>query len=223
MEASITAKSALLGRPIHAFTPQSESGGKHRAGILNPYLEHKKFFDSVLNGDLKAATLANYGRILRHQLNIEFSNRTAFSSPSKNSIISDCGQYFYREMFTKLFTPITRGYKIDEKQKRTSIYSFYSYAKWLYSFIKHRYVKKVRKQIFAIMKEFLGALHDFFTQDSHVSTTSIYIKETLLKADSSSQKRSEESAGVKRSLILSYYHPDSNRCSKHSDSEQLAI
>jgi hypothetical protein len=191
MSKSISGLSKREGRSITTFTPQSESGGKLRVGIANPYLEHKKFFDDVLSGVRKNATIVNYGTILRHQLNIEFSNRTAFSTPSKNSIISDCGQYFYREVFTKLFNPIIRGYKITEKLSRNSTYSFYSYAKWLYAFINQRYIKKDREQLLAILKEALGNLHDFFARESNVSTTSLSIKS---KYDSPSGSTSGESA-----------------------------
>ncbi len=182
------------GKSVTAFTPSSEAGGKHRVGLSNPYIEHKRFFDDVLSGDRKQATVINYGMLLRHQLNIEFSGRTAFSSPSKSSIIADCGQYFYREVFTKLFNPIIRGYKIGEKISRTSTYSFYLYAKWLYSFINQRYLKKEREQLFAILKEALGSLHDFFATEFNVSTTLKYDND---KSDSPSGNLSGES-GVKR-------------------------
>lgn len=193
MSKSINALSKREGRTITTFTPQSEAGGKLRSGIVNPYLEHKRFFDEVLSGERKHATIVNYGMFLRHQLNIEFSDRIAFSSPSKSSIITHCGQYFYREIFTKLFNPITRGFKITEKLSRNSIYSFYSYTKWLYSFINQRYLKNDREQLFAIMKEALGNLHDFFARESNVSTTSMYHSRTV---DSPSGNHSGES-GVK--------------------------
>lgn len=193
MSKSISALSKREGRTITAFTPQSEAGGKLRAGISNPYLEHKRFFDEVLSGERKHSTVVNYGMILRRQLNIEFSDRVAFSSPSKSSIISHCGQYFYREIFTKLFSPITRGYKITEKLSRNSTYSFYSYVKWLYAFINQRYLKKDREQLLAILKEALGSLHDFFVRESNVSTTSLYHSKTV---DSPSRSHSGES-GVK--------------------------
>ena len=181
------------GRIITTFTPQSEAGGKLRAGISNPYLEHKRFFNEILSGQRKHSTIVNYGMFLRRQLTIEFSDRSAFSSPSKSSIISLCGQYFYREVFTKLFNPIIRGFKITEKQSRNSVYSFYSYTKWLYAFINQRYLKKDREQLFAILKEALGNLHDFFARESNVSTTSMY---HIKKVDSPSGSHSGES-GVK--------------------------
>lgn len=193
---SIKEFSKQNGREVKPFTPQSEAGGNHRSSLANPYVEHKQFFDAILSGERKQATLVNYGIILRKQLNIEFSSRSAFSTPSKNSIIADCGQYFYREVFTKLFSPITRGYKIDEKISRNSTYSFFKYAKWLYSFINHRFLKREREQLYAMLKEALGAMHDFFLRDSNVSTTSMYYSGMITKSDSPSQERSGES-GVK--------------------------
>jgi hypothetical protein len=157
---------------VSAFTPQSEAGGNKRATLHNPQVEHKKFFDEILRGDRKQSTIVNYGMLLRHQLQIEFASRSAFSSPSKASIIRDSGQYFYREFFTKLITPITRGYKISEKHSRYSSYSFYAYTKWLYTFIQQRYLKKQRDQLYAVLKEALGALHGFFLRLINISTTS---------------------------------------------------
>jgi len=169
---SISEFSSAHGRDVLPFTPQSDSRGNRRAGITNPYIEHKKFFNDVLSGDRKIATAVNYGMLLRHQLNIEFSNRTGLSTPSKTSIIKDCGQYFYREIFTKLFTPIIRGYKIDEKQTRNSTYSFYKYTKWLYSFINMKFLKPQRDQLFLFLKEALGEMHNFFIQEINIPTTS---------------------------------------------------
>lgn len=178
MSSSIKTMSKEIGRDITPFTPQSDSGGKHRVGLTNPYVEHKKFFNDILAGDRKITTVVNYGMLLRHQLNIEFSSRKAISTPSKNSIIKDCGQYFYKEVFTKLFSPIVRGYKIDEKQTRNSTYSFSKYTTWLYAFIIQKYMKRERDQIFAILKEALGSIHDFFMQNSCIpSTSSIYNKQ----------------------------------------------
>jgi len=172
ISASISNFSSTHNIEVLPFTPQSESRGNRRAGISNPYIEHKRFFNAILSGDRKLQTVANYGMLLRHQLNIEFSSRTGLSSPSKTSIIKDCGQYFYREIFTKLFTPIIRGYKIDENLTRNSTYSFYKYVKWLYSFINQKYMKAQRYQLYSILKESLGNLHDFFMQDINIPTTS---------------------------------------------------
>lgn len=187
---SIKAHSKRTGKDAIPFTPPSEAGGNQRARLINPYVEHKQFFDEILSGERRQATVINFCMILRHQLMIELSGRTAFSSPSKTSIINDCGQYFYREVFTKLFSPITRGYKIDEMISRTSIYSFFLYTKWLYSFINHRYMKKDREKLLEILKEALGSIHDLFMQLMNVSTTSIYYSS---RSDSPSEKLSGES------------------------------
>lgn len=163
------------------FTPQSDAGGNHRAGLKNPYVEHKKFFKEVLSGERKLKTLVNYGMLLRCQLNIEFSNRNAISSPSKKSIIDVVGQYFYREVFTSLINPITRGYKIDENRQRYSKYSFYSYVRWLYTFIHMKFLPHERAQLLMFLKEALGNLHDFFLSQVNISTTSLDIKEEFFK------------------------------------------
>jgi hypothetical protein len=170
---SISEFSSINGRDVLPFTPQSDSRGNCRAGIHNPYIEHKKFFNDILSGERKLATAVNYGMLLRHQLNIEFSNRTGLSTPSKTSIINDCGQYFYREVFTKLFTPIIRGYKVDENKTRNSTYSFYKYTKWLYSFINMKFLKHQRDQLFLFLKEALVEMHNFFMQELNIPTTSL--------------------------------------------------
>jgi hypothetical protein len=189
-ERATAISASLKGKSVTTFTSPSDAGGNRRSSLNNPYVEHRHFFDDVLAGNRKQATVVNFGMILRHQLNIEFSNRKAFSSPSKSSIIADCGQYFYREVFTKLFSPIERGYKIDEKISRVSTYSFFTYTKWLYSFINQKYLKKEREQLFAILREALGSIHDFFVQALNVSTTSEYYSG---KVDSPSGSHSGES------------------------------
>jgi hypothetical protein len=135
--------------------------------------------------------------LLRRQLNIEFSAKTAFSTPSKTSVISDCGQYFYREIFTKLFCPVTRGYKVSEKLSRNSTYSFYQYTRWLYTFIQQRFLKEEREQLFAFLKVALGALHDFFSQSLNISTTSLIHIKIAPRADSTSQRCSVESSKLR--------------------------
>ena len=188
MNTSIKDLSKQLDRPITVFTSESEAGGNKRGGIKNSYIEHKKFFDKILNGEYRNTTIVNYGMFIRHQLNIEFSQRSAISKPSKTSIIDDCGQYFYREVFTNLFTPIIRGYKIDDSMKRNSSYSFYMYTQWLYSFIQNKYNGKKRSTLFIILKMALGEIHDFFIQKMNVSTTSllyIYLKYNTPKCSAS--------------------------------------
>ena len=187
---SISDFSSKSGIEVSAFTPQTISRGNRRDTISNPHIEHKRFFSDVLSGKRQVKTLVNYAMLLRRQLTIEFSKKNAFSSPSKTSIINDCGQYFYREVFTKLFTPIIRGYKVDEKITRNSVYSFYKYVSWLYSFINANFLKKERDSLLYTLKEALGGLHSFFMQTLNISTTSLLI---IKRTDSLSQKRSSES------------------------------
>jgi len=157
---------------VQAFTPQSDAGGNRRAGLQNPRLEHKRFFEALLTGKRSQATAVNYGLLLRHQLNIEFANHSAISTPSKSSIIKTSGQYFYREIFLKLFTPIVRGYKFTDRHARFSEYSFYQYTKWLYGFIRQSYSGAQREQLLSFLKEALGTLHDFFLRLTDIPTTS---------------------------------------------------
>ena len=191
---SINNKASELNRSINAFTPQSDSRGNKRKGITNHQIEHRKFFDAAIDGSIQQKTVVHYCMLLRHQLNIEFSNKTGLSSPSKVSIISDCGQYFYREFFTKLFSPITRGYRIDEKISKNSTYSFFTYTKWLYSFIERKYTKKNKELLFAMLKEALGAIHDFFKKITDVSTTSLLYINKSFEVESLFGKHSRDSA-----------------------------
>jgi hypothetical protein len=206
---SVRERSQQLGREVTPFTSPSEAGGNLRSRISNPYVEHKKFFSEILSGERKQATLVNYGMLLRRQLNIEFSTKSAFSTPSKSSIISDCGQYFYREIFTKLFSPVTRGYKVSEKQSRHSTYSFYQYTRWLYTFIQQRFLKQEREQLFAFLREALGALHVFFMQTLNISTTSLIQLKTVSRVDSTSQKSSVESSKLREPLNSPQHSPKS--------------
>lgn len=175
IEKSINSRTNKSGGSIDVFTSGSDAGGNQRKGLLNVHFEHTKFFDAILSGDRTYKTVKNYCTLLRHQLNIEFANQTGFSSPSIVSITKDTGQYFYKKVFTKLFNPIVRGYKIDDKQKRYSTYSFYTYTKWLYSFIIKKYSGKDLELIFSFLKETLGELHNFFSRMIEVPNTSLYI------------------------------------------------
>src|SRR5574343_168615 len=137
---SIVAKQENLGE-IQPFTGQSTSGGNKRKKLLNPVKEWIKVLREIAEPESHRShrTEDHLFKLIKHQLDIELSSELAFSSPSKSFIISQEGQYFYKNTFTKLFNPITRGYKIDERQQRHSTYSFFRTIKWVYHFIQYKF------------------------------------------------------------------------------------